>query len=337
MITVNRARPFKRWPWLLIVMLLAAASTARSATFGLAWDNDLFVGTDRFYTNGLRLSGLWDVPCQTSGMAACLAFDNRMSRGFLGQGALRHGLSLSLQQIMITPEDIQRRRPDFDDVPYVGYGNLELGAFSWSSRRLLGYGVRLGTVGPNSGAKQTQKWVHRVTGSERPRGWSNQLGPDVIGGVFAVLAERRALPALKQGRQQQWGTALSVELNNFRTALDAMIYYRIGRQLPGNFVPDYAGAANAVALAGLFDDRAAGWGWESFVGLGLDIEGYSYLARRSDDFDFSAQPGTVMLFAGVGWHGLNVSLTATLQGSTSPLRETNDFFGYGSLAAMWRY
>ncbi|MDX1409237.1 MAG: lipid A deacylase LpxR family protein, partial [Saprospiraceae bacterium] len=173
-------------------LLVVLPAWSAASTLGFSWDNDLFVGEDGRYTNGVRLSWLGDTHdhCESGDSVTChvAGFLNPMPGIRLEDN--HQALAVGLEQTMVTPSDITRSEPQYDDVPYVGYTNLELGMFSWNTDHLVGYGVRIGTTGPDSGAEQSQKVIHKITGSKEPKGWDNQLGPDVIGGVMAVYANR---------------------------------------------------------------------------------------------------------------------------------------------------
>src|SRR5690554_7442474 len=56
--------------------------------------------------------------------------------------------------------------------------------------------------GPESGAESLQKWVHNATGSDKPQGWGNQLGTDVVGGIQAAHG-RKLLQAGQGGNIEQ--------------------------------------------------------------------------------------------------------------------------------------
>lgn len=44
----------------LLILSCLLPLTARASTFGFSWDNDLFVGSDGQYTNGVRISWVGD-------------------------------------------------------------------------------------------------------------------------------------------------------------------------------------------------------------------------------------------------------------------------------------
>ena len=174
----------------------------------LSWDNDLLTGTDRGYTNGVRLSYLTDTADESDGRSAKFARVLRDELRFLpgiGTADSKQAVSLSLRQFMVTPEDITVEDPQFDDIPYAGHLSLSGTLWSWNADTMTGFGAHIGVFGPESGAESVQKWVHKATGSDKPRGWGNQLGTDVVGGIQAAHCvfqtkvatdSRRSLPPI---------------------------------------------------------------------------------------------------------------------------------------------
>ncbi|WP_290523625.1 lipid A deacylase LpxR family protein [Alcanivorax sp.] len=323
----------------VVLLLLAGTSSFASAsTLGFAWDNDLFVGEDGGYTNGVRFSWVGNAHDECDGQSdhglTCgLARVINPLPGVRLEGQ-NHALAVGLEQTMVTPSDITRTTPDYDDVPYVGYSNIELGMFSWSEEYLVGYGVRLGVTGPDSGAEQSQKVIHKITGSEAPKGWDNQLGPDVIGGLIAVFADRIFRLDHSNGLQTDMGYSAMLDANNFLGTAGISSFVRFGRNLPGNFTPDYAGVGSSSSQVGLFDHD--GTGWEIFLGASAEYIGYFYLEEKTDRYNLETRDGTLGVVVGSGVHLDNFSFTLTLQGSQSPLRNSDDLLSFGNMSFMWK-
>ncbi|KGD62654.1 hypothetical protein Y5S_03609 [Alcanivorax nanhaiticus] len=320
-----------------VVLLFACAPyVSHASTVGFSWDNDLFVGSDGQYTNGVRASWVGDGQdhcADRQGVTCSLARALSPLPGVRLNGE-RHALTLSLEQVMITPSDISREAPNYQDLPYVGYTNLEAGLFSWDQHGLIGYGMRVGVVGKDSGAEQSQKLVHRITGSTAPQGWDEQLGPEVIGGLYFLHARRAWQGELGNTLQSELGYAWGVDANNFHGTASAGGFVRIGQNLPRNFIPDYAGIGTAGSLVGLFD--GSGFGWEMFFASFGEWIGYSYLEENSGLYDVEARDGVLGLVLGGGVHWDRFSFTLTLQGSSSPLRNSDDPLSFGNMSFMWK-
>lgn len=150
-----------------LVLLLLAAGPSRAQVEGpsrvaLTWENDVLAGTDRHYTNGLRV--------ELSGR-----LDPHVLPEWLASGETAWGLALG--QRIYTPERLDVAGLATDDRPYAGWSYVALSvtrrvaAFGWEDRLELSLGV----VGPASGARATHELAHELFGSESPQGWRHQL------------------------------------------------------------------------------------------------------------------------------------------------------------------
>jgi len=138
-------------------------------TFSLVVENDLFVDTDRHYTNGIRLS--WLMPL---GDEPSLVKDTARRLPMFAE-AQDIRVEFALGQSMFTPTDTSRRIPDPNDRPYAGWLYANVGVVAETGRRLDQMALGIGVVGPASLAEQSQKFVHDVRGFNKPRGWDSQL------------------------------------------------------------------------------------------------------------------------------------------------------------------
>jgi hypothetical protein len=154
---------------LLLLSTVDADGRAYAGSWGIEFDNDRFVDTDRHYTHGTRLfwlSDAGDTPDWAQRLAVALP---RID----GPGALRLGAVIG--QDMFTPDDISDADIVADDRPYAGwlYGGLALTRATARNQRR--WEIDIGIVGPASLARQTQIVAHDVLGTAVPRGWANQL------------------------------------------------------------------------------------------------------------------------------------------------------------------
>ena len=127
--------------------------------WSLTSENDLFGGTDRNYSNGIRLERLRPA--------------NRITPG-LKWVADRQGFALS--HTIFTPENIETETPDPNDRPYAAwlYGSATVvGTTRLAERQIVQdvLQVNLGVVGPSAGGKFVQEnWQDLIQAIE-PRGW----------------------------------------------------------------------------------------------------------------------------------------------------------------------
>lgn len=94
--------------------------------------------------------------------------------------------NIVIGQKIFTPEDITL---DLDRIneyerPYAGWIYLGLEKeYIYNTKSKFTYSFLLGLTGKNARAKETQTWVHKITSSEPPQGWSSQI-EEIIGIQF---------------------------------------------------------------------------------------------------------------------------------------------------------
>lgn len=193
-------------------------------TVALRWENDVIAGTDQNYSNGTSLTFSRDGRGVLGGIW-----------GWFGAKDGRWITSYELGQIIVTPADIKRPIPDPTDRPYAG---LLYGALSTQfvhGNGFHGLKVITGMVGPASGAAQTQKAVHRVTGNPQPQGWDYQLKNEPI---FNVVYEHRRRFTLADSDADWSAQAIPVVggmLGNVLIQAQANVQVRAGYHVPDDF------------------------------------------------------------------------------------------------------
>lgn len=264
--------------WMLATALAAgpAAAAGRGGTLSLVWENDLFSQKDQHYTNGLQ--ALW-VPD-----AAPPAWLARVVR-LLPAGEVRHGYAVG--HAMFTANDISLVEPPPGEPPYAGwlYGSANLGV--WNGRRADQLTLTLGVVGPAALAEQGQKFVHKITDSEDPRGWDTQLEnePGVV--LTYQRSWRGEAAELAGSKRLDFTPHVGGALGNVYTYANAGFTLRYGRQLPRDDGP--LRVQPGPPGAGLY---AAGdaFGWYLFAGVdgraiarNLFLDGSTFEDSRSVD------------------------------------------------------
>ncbi|WP_077530071.1 lipid A deacylase LpxR family protein [Vreelandella utahensis] len=320
---------------LLAVLLLAGPASA--GTLSLSWDNDLLTGEDKGYTNGLRISYLGEAAEKSSDCSPCLSGQARDALDPLpgvGASGNNHALAWSLRQLMITPQDIERREPQYDDIPYTGHLSGSVTLWSWDDRSITGYGVSAGVIGPDSLAEEAQEWVHGITGSTDPRGWENQLGTDWVGGIQAQHARRAFKTGKSDGLQQDLNWLVSAEAGNFISNAQIGAGWRFGTNLPDNFITDYAGLSSSVGMPGLLD--APGPGWSVFIGVLGEWIPYSYLDERSGRYQYDQEPLVGHAGIGASLHTRDVHFSVSLRTTTSQDATNKEPLSFGTVSLVWR-
>ena len=275
-------------------------------TFTFVWENDVLGGTDRNYTNGLRLSWLSGTHA-ADGMSEFLATHVLRADG---DAFVRRGFALG--QSIFTPNDIEAEDPLPNQHPYAGW---LYGEYSLLIQRLdvvdrLTF--QAGVVGSSSGAEWVQNEVHSIIDSAEARGWDNQI-KDEAGVVIAYDRQLRALAELgDSGFGMDLTPNMGLTLGNVHTNARLGLTVRLGQDLRNDFGPPRI--RPSLAGAGYFtpEDSVS---WYVFAGVegravahNIFLDGSLFRdgdpSVSSKTFVADAQGGLVVQFG-----GLQVALT----------------------------
>lgn len=313
---------------LLLLALPAFAGSFSSST--ISWENDNFgLGrkSDRFYTNGVRISAQFSDPVILNWKWVSPLRDWTWNHlGGDTEVAPVASVSVVFGQNFYTPQIITVAAPQPLDRPWAGvlYAGLVQTIGDTDLRQVHFLEIDAGILGPGAGAQRVQKFVHNDLGfsDNDPQGWPNQLKNEPI------LALR-----YQQLRRKSWLTSgdtdvldivpqFGVMLGSPQTYVNAGATIRLGYHitgLPAVRIPNgaapvsvdafeiyvFAGVEgryvpfNATLDGGLFHDGPRANGPERFVSdLSAGISArykrirFTYtVADRSAEFD--VPPGAI--------------------------------------------
>ena len=179
--------------------------------------NDLFFGTDYYFTQGMTLALVHPA-------LARWPTHRPLLRGPAGS-TRHHGIALRYDGF--TPLRIQDGFVRVGDRPYAAY--LYASFFRTSragpSQPRLTTAVEVGFIGPAAGGKELQTRIHRATGNPEPRGWDHQIRNDAIVG-YRVGYEQPLLAA--PGIAELLGTG-DAALSTLNTYIGTGVRLRAGR------------------------------------------------------------------------------------------------------------
>jgi lipid A 3-O-deacylase len=203
---------------LLLVDFAQIGAAQNRGVYSFQLENDVFAGTDRYYTHGLKLT--WVSP------------DKKTDRS---DPTARRAFSLSMGQNIYTPYDIEREDLIEDDRPYAGITFATFGLHQKRNQTMETFEFLLGIVGPCSGAAKMQKFVHSLYRGTQPQGWHHQLKNEI---VFDFVFD-------KKWRFFQWGEGEKMEfdlighvgasLGTMMTAAATGWQFRFGSNIPRDF------------------------------------------------------------------------------------------------------
>ncbi|MGQ0578258.1 MAG: lipid A deacylase LpxR family protein [Betaproteobacteria bacterium] len=214
------------------VTAMAAEPEPPRGVLALQIENDLFAGTDRNYTSGLRIA-------YATPMGPSHPLESSVRALSLFEGDLR--ATYSLGQTIFTPIDISETELITADEPYAGYlyagFGIEPELRLQHGRRILdSFELQVGIVGPSASGKQTQLAAHNITGSIEARGWDNQLDDEPTLNVYFD----RVWSSLYETGIGEAGSRYSVDVSPHVGAALGNVYtyaaggatLRFGRNLP---------------------------------------------------------------------------------------------------------
>jgi lipid A 3-O-deacylase len=291
--------------------------------FTAVLENDIFAGEDNGYTNGFRFSYLspeTNPPKTIQYLADQLPF-------FTQKGYKRWHASFG--QAMYAPDDLTRRNIVPTDRPYAGFLYGSLGMLTDTGHRLDNLQLTLGIVGPASGAKQTQKFVHRLIADTDPQGWSNQLHNE-LGFILTYERKWRNIYQLSPfGLGVDITPHAGASAGNVDTHASLGTMLRFGRDLPA----DYGPPVMRPNLPGSdFFMPTQTLGWYLFTGIearavarNIFLDGNSF--RDSHSVDKKRWVGGVQAGIAVTYRSTRIAYTHILRTREYTTQDTHEEFG----------
>jgi len=241
-------------------------------SFTIIEENDLFVDTDRHYTQGIRLSYLTGDKRIAEQDQSDEHFIERSGRSLLAWGydPKSYRLGYEVGQNMYTPRDITLPGAQPNDRPYAGwlYFGLNLQRRGETSGNhtptMENLSVLAGIIGPWSVAKEAQIWVHELRGFGLPQGWHHQLKNEP---ALALRYQRFWL--YRFGPRYKFNLDIIPDVGfsagNPLTAAQVGGTVRLGWNIPDDFGVQYGDALSLVS-GGPSPTRKSHWGIYAYAG-----------------------------------------------------------------------
>jgi hypothetical protein len=254
-------------------------SPSELQTLQLFYENDLFSGTDEYYTNAFQMTWL-------SSDLSEYDDDTRLPKWFVsvinsipfsGDPKSVHNVGILLGQQIYTPSNTQTTTRIENDRPYAGflYGGLAL--HSKTDSKLDTMEIVLGVVGPASKAELAQNTVHDLRGIPKAKGWDNQLHNEPAVRLswqrkWRLLSDRALWGPLSYDLISRAG----ITLGNVRTSTSAGGEIRFGYNIPEDFGSDVirAGAGVSAPIIGTSKPGKTSFGAHIFAGSQIEAVGH---------------------------------------------------------------
>lgn len=216
---------------------LAQTAPLRGGAISTYFENDLFAGTDRYYTNGAKIS--WTSTdlerfADTPYANPLLPLIEHLP--FVNNPAFQKNLALSIGQSIYTPDNTETTTPILNDRPYAGWLYAEVGLIWKNDHARNALVLSLGVVGSYSGAEETQRFVHDARGFDHPRGWDNQLHNEFAGMLIYEHTWRYTWrKSNRVGLNADLLPFVGGKAGNVKVEADGGAEVRVGLNLPDDF------------------------------------------------------------------------------------------------------
>lgn len=241
-------------------------------TFTFYWENDAFAGTDRDYSNGMKFT--WSTPYDIDNGKDHLpdwSYPLINSLPFVSDPSSHRAVSLSIGQMIFTPEDTTRNDLVTDDRPYAGYLYLASGFHNRTRSKKNSWEFQLGIVGPDAFGEQTQNITHDLLGNTKAEGWEHQLGNEIAIEIICESQWRLFQSASRSGFNYDLIPHMGFRVGNVQTYANTGAEIRYGWHLPRDFgsCPIRAGCAtnSAFTTAPPANSGSGLSGWHLFAAV----------------------------------------------------------------------
>lgn len=305
-----------------------ARAESEAGTLSFTVENDVFAGSDRHYTSGLRVA-------YVTGAVAPTQLEQFITGGRASEGTFRRGLAAS--QTLYTPEYYLRETPHDHEHPYAGNIFGEYAALTEKDGRFDLVTLEVGVIGPWALGEETQNWFHRTMGAYEANGWAHQIDNEVTANLAYDWKGAPILSGRAGGIDVEVTPTAGASLGT--VAVNARIggMLRIGNALQPNFGP--ARIRPSLTGSGQFT-RAKDVDWFAFVGVqGRAVAHDIFLDGSLFDEDSPSTPkntyvGDIQSGFAITWGGTQLSWTYVHR--TERFEAQNGADGFGALTLSFK-
>ncbi len=275
------------------------------STISLAFENDIFAGTDYGYTGGAQMS--WTSP-ELHREGPLGRRSALVSLPLMNEPGYRRNISISLGQMIHTPRNIEYPGIIDGDRPYSGITYVSVGVHRMNTRVQDTIEFTTGIIGPHSYAEYLQDKTHDTFNCVKPNGWENQLDDEFLLNVFLERKWRMVRCRLRKHFETDVISSLGISLGNALSAGNIGFQARIGPELPQDFGTHmiHPGTRNSAPISGedpRFSRRLSDLCLHVFAGVSgyavardITLDGNSF----QDSHRIEKEPFVLEMTAGLG-------------------------------------
>ena len=305
----------------ILVLYAMLCSFMYGETVSFTLENDFFGSKeDNHYTNGVFLVYMGDA--------------NKSDRFDFFMNDLQTNTALSFTHQMFTPIDKEATEPIWDDLPYAGYAKFNFLVYKSTANYFHEFGINFGAVGPVTKAEEIQSFFHKVVGDGKFKGWDNQLGNQVMGGISYQFAYKTDPYDWKGYALDAIGN-IRGEIGNFYTGALTSATVRISSFAQKSFIT--AGSFMVTDESDLLNiDSVKGFNWDFSAGVFANATHNYYIVDEGIDLGYQIKP---MEYT-VGWQiALNLMYGSFRYTYKMKSAHVNDqrHKRYGGMTISWHF
>jgi len=259
----------------ILVLYAMLCSLMYGDTVSFTLENDFFGSKeDNHYTNGVFLVYMGDA--------------DKSDRFDFFLNDLQTNTALSFTHQMFTPIDKEATEPIWDDLPYAGYAKFNFLLYKSTSNYFHEFGINFGAVGPVTKAEEIQSFFHKVVGDGKFKGWDNQLGNHVVGGISYQFAYKTDPYDWKGYALDAIGN-IRGEVGNFYTGALTSATVRVSSFAQKSFIT--AGSFMVTDESDLLNiDSVKGFNWDFSAGVFANVTHSYYIVDEGIDLGYQIKP-----------------------------------------------
>jgi hypothetical protein len=213
-----------------------AGKDISGGTISIYLENDLFASTDRYYTNGTKLtwsSADLEKLSDTPYASPFLPLFGLLP--YMDDSAHQKNLVLALGQNIYTPEDTEPYGLIKNDRPYAGWLYMGFGVVWKDAVVRNSLVLNIGVVGSWSYAQEAQRLIHDARDLDHPNGWDQQLHNEL--GINLAYERIWRMPhiAKRSGLDWEFLPHVGAVVGNVSTYANLGAELRAGLNLPDDF------------------------------------------------------------------------------------------------------
>ncbi len=322
---------------LISIILLLINSSVYADSWSFFWENDLLVGSDDQYTNGIGLTWMSEALCHSDLSKFEQVYGEIMrdmvnSPQWADLQSCRQIAGIKVSQGVITPTDTTEEELIEDDLPYSGYLTHTFLMFEWDQESISRYHFNIGLVGPSSGAEFSQKYLHRIIGNGEPKGWDNQLSDQLTAGIGYSYSQFLWQGELNDGNGLDLRMIAGAEVGNFYTGALLGSMARYGYNYPRN-----VGPIDGFTLEGINSDTDSSYGWSVNLGATLNAVGYLYVVDAAEDHDLERKILFLSPVFSICLYFSNTQFVFSLESTIGVFNDKVQRSGWGGIEIVKRY